>query len=36
LGGNARMGLILANWRKRDAADKASIRDWADAFLAAL
>ena len=33
---NARMGLILANWRKRNDADKREILDWADKVLQAL
>jgi len=28
--GNARMNLILANWRKRDPAEAEAIVDWAD------
>lgn len=30
---NARMGLILGNWRKRDAAERAAIVNWADGVL---
>lgn len=33
---NARMGLILANWRKRDPAEREAIVAWADTFLEAL
>jgi len=33
---NARMGLILANWRKRDTAEKGAIIEWANSVLAGL
>ena len=33
---NARMGLIVGGWQKRDADDRKAIVDWADGFLAAL
>jgi len=33
LGRNARMGLILANWRKRDATERAAIVRWAETVL---
>ena len=36
LGGNARMGLILANWRKRDPEDRAAILAQAEGFLSGL
>jgi deoxyribodipyrimidine photolyase-related protein len=32
---NARMGLILANWRKRSPADKTAILTWAEQLLEA-
>ncbi len=36
LGQNARVGLILANWRKRDPAERNAIVAWADGILAKL
>ena len=36
LGKNARMGLILANWRKRDPVEQESIKAWAESVLEAL
>lgn len=36
LGKNARMGLIMGNWRKRNVDEKAAIVAWAEEWLAAL